>query len=143
MAKKVVKKIKLHIPAGNAKPSPPIGPALGAAGLNIMLFCKEFNAKTQDRLGDLLPVEIFVYADKSFVFTTKQPPVSSLILKELRVDKGSGVPNRDKIGCLTWDQVQKIVEVKKEDLRAYSDEAAARVVVGTARSMGVDVGCER
>ncbi len=139
MAKKLEKKIKLQIPAGKANPAPPIGPALGAAGLNIMMFCKEFNAKTQDKAGDVLPVEISVYADKSFTFVTKKPPVAKLILKELGIQKGSGVPNRDKVGKLTKSQIQKIVEVKKEDLRVASDEAAYRLVEGTARSMGVDV----
>lgn len=139
MAKKLEKKIKLQIPAGKANPAPPIGPALGAAGLNIMVFCKEFNAKTQDKAGDVLPVEISVYSDKSFTFITKQPPIAKLILKELGIEKGSGVPNRDKVGKLTKDQVKKIAEIKKPDLRVCSEEAAMRIVEGTARSMGVDV----
>jgi large subunit ribosomal protein L11 len=139
MAKKIVKVIKLQIPAGKANPAPPIGPALGAAGLNIMAFCKEFNAKTQDKAGDVLPVEIFVYQDKSFSFVTKQPPVSQMILKELSVEKGSGVPNRNKIGKLTQEQVKKIAEKKYPDLRVRSMNAAEKVVAGTARSMGVDV----
>lgn len=139
MAKKLEKKIKLQIPAGKASPAPPIGPALGAAGLNIMVFCKEFNAKTQDKAGDVLPVEIFVYSDKSFTFITKKPPMSRLILKELGIEKGSGVPNRDKVGKLTKTQVKKIAEIKGPDLRATSEEAAMNIVAGTARSMGVDV----
>ena len=139
MAKKLEKKIKLQIPAGKANPAPPIGPALGAAGLNIMGFCKEFNAKTQDKAGDILPVEISVYSDKSFTFITKKPPVSRLILKELGIEKGSGVPNRDKVGKLTKDQVQKIAKIKDPDLRCSSEEAAMRLVEGTARSMGVDI----
>ena len=139
MAKKFEKKIKLQIPAGKASPAPPIGPALGAAGLNIMAFCKEFNAKTQDKAGDVLPVEISVYSDKSFTFITKKPPMAKLILKELGIDKGSGVPNRDKVGKLTKSQVDKIAEIKGPDLRVGSKEAAANVVAGTGRSMGVDI----
>lgn len=139
MAKKLEKKIKLQIPAGKANPAPPIGPALGAAGVNIMGFCKEFNAKTQDKAGDILPVEISVYSDKSFTFITKKPPVARLILKELGVDKGSGVPNRDKVGKLSKSQVKKIAEIKRPDLRANSEESAMLLVEGTARSMGVDI----
>lgn len=139
MAKKLEKKIKLQIPAGKASPAPPIGPALGSAGLNIMAFCKEYNAKTQDKAGDILPVEISVYSDKSFTFITKQPPISRLILKELGIEKGSGVPNRDKVGKLSKEQVKKIAERKYPDLRVRSMEAAMLVVQGTARSMGVDI----
>ncbi len=139
MAKKVVKVIKLQIPAGKANPAPPIGPALGAAQVNIMGFCKEFNAKTQDQAGDILPVEIFVYSDKTFSFITKQPPVSRLILKEAGIESGSKVPNRDKVGKLTKSQVKKIVDRKKADMRVRSDEAAMQLVMGTARSMGVDI----
>jgi len=139
MAKKLDKKIKLQIPAGKASPAPPIGPALGAAGLNIMAFCKEFNAKTQDKAGDVLPVEISVFSDKSFTFITKKPPMAKLILKELGIEKGSGIPNRDKVGKLTKEQVKKIAEIKGPDLRVSSEEAAANVVAGTARSMGVDI----
>ncbi|QVL56674.1 MAG: 50S ribosomal protein L11 [Simkaniaceae bacterium] len=139
MAKKLQKKIKLQIPAGKASPAPPIGPALGSAGLNIMAFCKDFNAKTQDKAGDILPVEISVFADKSFTFITKEPPMARLILKELGLDKGSGVPNRDKVGKLTKEQVKKIAEKKKPDLRVRSMDAAMKVVEGTARSMGVDI----
>ncbi len=139
MAKKVVKIIKLQIPAGKANPAPPIGPALGGAGINIMGFCKEFNAKTQDKAGDILPVEITVYQDKSFTFITKQPPVSRMILKEVGIESGSKVPNRDKVGKLTKQQVMKIAKNKRQDMRAESDEAAMRLVMGTARSMGVDI----
>ncbi|MEM8728141.1 MAG: 50S ribosomal protein L11 [Chlamydiota bacterium] len=139
MAKKLEKKIKLQIPAGKANPAPPIGPALGAAGLNIMAFCKDYNAKTQDRAGDVLPVEISVYTDKSFTFITKEPPIAKMILKELGIDKGSGIPNRDKVGKLTKEQVKKIAEKKKSDLRVLSVDAAVRIVAGTARSMGVDI----
>ena len=139
MAKKLLKIIKLQIPAGKANPAPPIGPALGSAGVNIMAFCKEFNAKTQDKLGDILPVVIMVYADKSFTFITKQPPVSRMILKELGIESGSKVPNREKVGKLTHSQVQKIVKQKIEDMRIVSEEAARQMVMGTARSMGVDI----
>ena len=139
MAKKLVKQIKLQIPAGKANPAPPIGPALGAAQVNIMAFCKEFNAKTQNQAGDILPVVISVFQDKSFTFITKQPPVSQMILKTLGIDKGSGVPNRDKVGKLTKAQVQEIAKKKYEDLRVTNEEAAMLVVMGTARSMGVDI----
>src|ERR1700675_4965594 len=139
MAKKVIKVIKLQIPAGKANPAPPIGPALGGAGINIMGFCKEFNAKTQDKAGAILPVEIYVYADKSFTFITKQPPVSRMILKELAIESGSKVPNRDKVGKLKKSQVRKIANAKRPDMRVASDEAADRLVEGTARSMGVDI----
>lgn len=139
MAKKLKKKIKLQVPAGKATPAPPIGPALGAAGINIMGFCKEFNAKTQDRLGDILPVEISVFSDKSFSFIMKKPPTAKLILKELGIEKGSGVPNRNKVGQLKKSQVEKIAEIKQSDLRSLSKQAALNIVMGTARSMGVDI----
>ncbi|MBF8262422.1 MAG: rplK [Parachlamydiales bacterium] len=139
MAKKVVKTIKLQISAGKANPAPPIGPALGSAGINIMAFCKDFNAKTQDRVGDILPVIITVYQDKSFTFITKQPPVSRLILKELGIESGSKVPNRDKVGKLTKAQVLKIAKSKVQDMRIVSEDAAMMMVMGTARSMGVDI----
>ncbi len=139
MAKKLIKVIKLQIPAGKANPAPPIGPALGGAGVNIMAFCKEFNAKTQDRAGDILPVEISVFADKTFTFVTKQPPVSRMILKEAGIESGSKVPNRDKVGKLTKTQVRKIVKNKLSDMRVNSEDAAMRLVAGTARSMGVDI----
>ena len=134
MAKKIVKLIKLQIPAGKANPAPPIGPALGGAGINIMGFCKEFNAKTQDKAGDILPVEITVYQDKSFTFITKQPPVSRMILKELNIEKGSKVPNREKVGKLTKSQVNKIAKNKRQDMRAETDEAAMMLVMGTAHN---------
>ena len=137
--KKLVKQIKLQIPAGKANPAPPIGPALGAAGINIMGFCKEFNAKTQTQAGDVLPVVISVYADRSFDFITKKPPIAKMILKKLGIEKGSGVPNRDKVGKLTLTQVKEVAEAKMDDLRVFSIEAAMMVVKGTARSMGVDV----
>jgi large subunit ribosomal protein L11 len=139
MAKKLVKIIKLQIPAGKANPAPPIGPALGGAGVNIMAFCKEFNAKTQDKAGDILPVVISVYSDKTFSFVTKQPPTSRMILKEVGVESGSKVPNRDKVGKLTKTQVRKIAKAKSADMRVNSEEAAMQLVMGTARSMGVDI----
>ncbi len=139
MAKKLVKTIKLQIPAGKANPAPPIGPALGGAGVNIMAFCKEFNAKTQDKAGDILPVVISVYSDKTFTFITKQPPSSRLILKELGIESGSKVPNRNKVGKLTKTQVRKIAKSKISDMRVNSEEAAMQLIIGTARSMGVDV----
>jgi large subunit ribosomal protein L11 len=139
MAKQLVKTIKLQIPAGKANPAPPIGPALGSAGINIMAFCKEFNAKTQDKAGDILPVVIYFYKDKTFTFITKQSPVSRMILKELGLESGSKVPNRDKVGKLTLAQVRKIAKQKSEDMRIASEEAALAMVMGTARSMGVDI----
>ena len=141
MAKKLklFKKIKLQIPAGKANPAPPIGPALGGAGVNIMAFCKEFNAKTQDQAGDILPVKILVFQDKSFTFTLGKPPVSRMILKEVGIEKGSKVPNRDKVGKLSKEQVMKIAKNKRSDMRARTDEAACRLVEGTARSMGIDI----
>ncbi|QDG52503.1 50S ribosomal protein L11 [Persicimonas caeni] len=139
MAKKEIAKIKLQVPAGKANPSPPVGPALGQHGVNIMEFCKAFNAKTQDQPGMIIPVEITVYADRSFTFITKTPPAAILILKELGIPSGSGVPNRIKVGTLTWDQVKKIAEIKLPDLSTDDIEAAARTVAGTCRSMGVNV----
>lgn len=138
MAKKIVKFIKLQIPAGKANPAPPIGPALGAAGVNIMAFCKEFNAKTQSMAGDILPVVITVYADKTFTFICKKPPVAQLIKKSLGIEKGSAVPNRDKVGKITREQAKKIAEEKMQDLNANSIDAAIKIVCGTARSMGID-----
>ena len=137
--KKISKIIKLQIQAGKANPAPPIGPALGAAGVNIMGFCKEFNSRTQDKVGDILPVVITVYADKSFTFITKQPPMSSLIKKEAGISAGSAVPNRDKVAKLTLEQVKEIVKKKKSDLNSRCEESSVRMVMGTARSMGVDI----
>jgi len=139
MAKKAVGFVKLQIPAGKANPAPPVGTALGPQGINIMAFCKEFNAKTQDKAGDILPVVISVFSDKSFTFITKNPPVSRMILKELGLESGSKVPNRDKVGKLKKSQVKKLATQKKADMRVRSDEAAMRLVEGTARSMGVDI----
>lgn len=137
--KKILKLIRLQIPAGKANPAPPIGPALGGAGVNIMAFCKEFNAKTQHLAGDLLPVVITVYADKSFTFITKKPPVSRQLCKLLGKEKGSAVPNRDKVGKITVQQAREIAEGKMADMNADSLESATSMVIGTARSMGIDV----
>lgn len=136
-AKKITKVIKLQIPAGKANPAPPIGPALGAAGVSTMNFCKEFNARTQDQAGLVLPVVITVYADKTFTFITMKPPVAEMIKKELALEKGSGVPNRDKVGALTKAQAEKIAKEKMQDLNARTVPAAVNIVLGTARSMGV------
>ena len=138
MAKKVLTMIKLQIPAGAANPAPPVGPALGQHGVNIMEFCKAFNARTQQDAGTIIPVEITVYADRSFDFITKTPPAAVLIKEALRIEKGSGEPNREKVGRLTRDQVRQIAEVKMPDLNARDVEEAMKVVAGTARSMGVD-----
>lgn len=137
--KKLEKTIKLQIPAGKANPAPPIGPALGSAGVNIMAFCKEYNAKTQGMAGDILPVVISVYSDKSFTFICKKPPVAEMIKKHLKVEKGSAVPNRDKVGKLPKSAVKTIAENKMQDMNAHSLEGAMELVMGTARSMGVDI----
>ena len=137
--KKVANVIKLQIPAGAANPAPPVGPALGAAGVNIMQFCQAFNAETQDKKGDIIPVEITVYEDRSFTFITKTPPAAQLIKKAAGVAKGSAVPHTTKVGSLTEAQVREIAETKMPDLNAASIEAAMSMVAGTARSMGVTV----
>jgi large subunit ribosomal protein L11 len=139
MAKKVTGFIKLQVPGGKANPSPPVGPALGQHGVNIMEFCKQFNARTQDNLGTIIPVVITVYADRSFSFITKTPPAAVLIKQAIKLDKGSGVPNRVKVGTITKDQIRDIAEKKMPDLNAGSIEAAMRIVEGTCRSMGVVV----
>lgn len=139
MAKKIIGQIKLQIPGGAANPAPPVGPALGQHGVNIMEFCKAFNARTKDANGMITPVIITVYADRTFTFITKTPPVSVLIMKEIGLQKGSGVPNKDKVGNISKDQVKKIAELKMPDLNAASVEAAMRTVMGTARSMGVNI----
>jgi large subunit ribosomal protein L11 len=139
MAKEVVAQIKLQIPAGQANPAPPVGPALGQQGVNIMAFCKEFNAATQKQAGDILPVVITVYKDKSFTFITKSPPASVLIKKAIGIAAGSKEPNKQKVGKLTKKQLADIVKIKAKDLNARSDEAAARIIAGTARQMGVEV----
>ena len=139
MAKKVIGYIKLQIPAGKANPAPPVGPALGQHGVNIMEFCKAFNAKTQENMGKLIPVEITVFADRSFTFITKTPPTSSLILEYTKLKKGSGEPNKEKVGTLSKKQVKDIAEIKMPDLNAIDIEAAMNMVMGTARSMGVTI----
>ena len=139
MAKKITGTIKLQLPAGSANPAPPVGPALGAAGVNIMAFCKDFNARTKEQAGTILPTVITVYADRSFSFITKSPPAAILLKKAAGIAKGSGVPNKDKVGKVTKKQVQEIVETKKQDLNAISDEAARKIIIGTARSMGIEV----
>lgn len=139
MAKKEIGKIKLQIQAGAAKPAPPVGPALGQHGVNIMEFCKAYNAKTQDQAGMIVPVEITVYADRSFSFITKTPPAAALLIKEAGLEKGSGEPNKTKVGKVTKDQVKKIAELKMPDLNAANVESAMRMVEGTARSMGIVV----
>ncbi len=137
--KKVTRVIKLQIPAGAANPAPPVGPALGAAQVNIMQFCQAFNAATQDRVGYIIPVEISVYEDRSFDFVCKTPPAAQLIKKALGIEHGSGVPQRDKVGKLTQEQLTSIAEMKMPDLNANDIEAAKKIVAGTARSMGVTV----
>lgn len=139
MSKKIIGQIRLQLPAGSANPSPPVGPALGAHGVNIMGFCKEFNAKTKDQAGMILPVVITVYADRSFSFILKSPPAAILLKKAAGIAKGSGVPNRDKVGKVTRKQVLEIVEIKKDDLNAVDKEAALKIIAGTARSMGLEV----
>ena len=139
MAKKVVGLIKLQIPGGQATPAPPVGPALGQAGLNIMDFCKAFNARTQADQGTIIPVVITVYADRTYSFITKTPPAAVLLKKAAAVDKGSGEPNREKVGKVTRAQVEEIAKAKQVDLTAASIEAAMRTVEGTARSMGIEV----
>jgi large subunit ribosomal protein L11 len=140
MAKKVLTLIKLQVPGGAANPAPPVGPALGQHGVNIMEFCKAFNAQTQDQNGRIIPVEITVFEDRSFTFITKTPPAAVLIKEAAGIDKGSGEPNREKVGKITRDQVRQIAETKMEDLNANDVEAASKIIEGTARSMGVEVG---
>jgi large subunit ribosomal protein L11 len=139
MAKKVSGYVKLQLPAGKATPAPPVGPALGQYGGNIMEFCKQFNAATANQGDAIIPVEITIFADRSFTFITKTPPMSYLIRKAAKVEKGSGTPNKNKVGKLTWDQVLEIAKTKLPDLTAASIDAAANTVAGTARSMGVTV----
>ena len=139
MAKEIVGKINLQIPAGQANPAPPVGPALGQQGVNIMAFCKEFNAATKGDAGLVIPVVITVYQDKSFTFITKSPPASILLKKAAGITAGSKTPNKDKVGKVTKKQVMDIVKMKAKDLNAVNDEAAYRVIAGTARSMGIDV----
>ena len=139
MAKKVLTEIKLQAPAGQASPAPPVGPALGQHGINIMEFCKAFNAETQENQGVITPVVITVYEDRSFDFVTKSPPAAVLIKKAINLNKGSGEPNRDKVGKITQAQLREIAETKMKDLNANDVDAAAKIIAGTARSMGVEV----
>ena len=139
MSKKVTGEIRLQLPAGAANPAPPVGPALGAHGVNIMGFCKEFNAKTKDQAGTIFPVVITVYADRSFSFILKSPPAAVLLKKAVGIAKGSGVPNRDKVGKVTRKQILEIIEIKKNDLNAKDEDAAFNIIAGTARSMGLEV----
>jgi len=139
MAKKIIGSIKLQVTGGQANPSPPIGPALGQHGVNIAEFCKTFNARTQDQMGTVIPVIITVYADRSFTFITKTPPASVLLKQAAKVAKGSGEPNREKVGEVTKKQVEEIAKLKFEDLNAYDLENASRIIEGTARSMGITV----
>lgn len=139
MAKKVIGEIRLQLPAGAANPAPPVGPALGAKGVNIMAFCKEFNARTKDQAGLILPVIISVFQDKSFTFILKSPPASILLKKAAKIESGAAVPNRDKVGKVTRKQVLEIVELKKMDLNSSNPEQAARMIEGTARSMGIEI----
>lgn len=139
MAKEISGYLKLQIRGGAANPSPPVGPALGAKGLNIMEFCKQFNARTQEKQGQLLPVVVTIYSDKSFDFVIKTPPAAVMIMEAIKLKKGSSEPNRDKVGSITWDQIKEIAEVKMPDLNAFKVESAMKVVAGTARSMGVNV----
>ena len=139
MAKEVAAFIKLQIKGGAANPSPPVGPALGSKGVNIMDFCKQFNARTQDKAGKVLPVIITVYSDKSFDFVVKQPPVAIQLKEAAKVQKGSAQPNRDKVGQVTWDQVRVIAQDKMPDMNCFTLEAAMRMIAGTARSMGINV----
>ena len=139
MAKELSKVVKLQVRGGAANPSPPVGPALGAAGVNIMEFCKQFNARTQEKQGKVLPVVISVYADKSFDFVVKTPPAAVQLLEAAKVKKGSGEPNRKKVASVTWEQIQKIAEDKMVDLNAFTVGSAMKMVAGTARSMGLTV----
>ena len=139
MAKKVAEKFKLMIPAGQANPSPPVGPALGQRGVNIMEFCKAFNEKTKDKMGFKIPVEITVYTDRSFTFVTKQPPATDLIMKEAGIKKGSDNPLLNKVGKLTKEQIYKIVDLKIDDLNTNDRDQAAKIIEGSCRSMGIEV----
>jgi len=139
MAKKVMGIVKLQCPAGQANPSPPVGPALGQHGVNIMEFCKTFNARTQDKAGLIIPAIVTIYADRSFTFELKTPPAAVLLRKAAKIEKGSGEPNRIKVGTVTSSQVREIAEIKMPDLNAHDVESAMRIVAGTARSMGLDV----
>ncbi len=139
MAKEITGYVKLQVKGGQANPSPPVGPALGSKGLNIMEFCKQFNARTQDKMGTIVPVLITVYSDKSFDFVVKTPPAANMLLEAAKIKSGSAEPNRKKVGSVTWDQVRVIAETKMPDLNAFKIESAMKMVAGTARSMGITV----
>jgi large subunit ribosomal protein L11 len=139
MAKEISGYLKLQVKGGQANPSPPIGPALGSKGLNIMEFCKQFNARTQDKSGQLLPVLITIYSDKSFEFVIKTPPAATLLMDAAKVKNGSPEPNRNKVGSVTWDQVKTIAQTKMQDLNAFKIESAMKMIAGTARSMGITI----
>ncbi|MCH7409629.1 MULTISPECIES: 50S ribosomal protein L11 [Belliella] len=139
MAKEITGYVKLQVKGGQANPSPPVGPALGSKGLNIMEFCKQFNARTQDKMGSVLPVLITVYSDKSFDFVVKTPPAANMLIEAAKIKGGSSEPNRKKVGSVTWDQVKEIAEVKMPDLNAFKVESAMKMIAGTARSMGITV----
>ena len=139
MAKEITGYVKLQVKGGQANPSPPVGPALGSKGLNIMEFCKQFNARTQDKMGQVLPVLITVFSDKSFEFVVKTPPAANMLLDAAKVKGGSAEPNRKKVGSVTWDQVREIAQVKMPDLNAFKVESAMKMIAGTARSMGITV----
>ncbi len=139
MAKKITAKVKLQLPAGSANPSPPVGPALGQHGVNIMEFCKAFNARTMEQKGTIIPALITIYADRSFTFVTKTPPASVLLIKAAKVDKGSGEPNKNKVGKVTKDQIEEIAKLKLVDMSAKDLESACRSISGTARSMGIEI----
>ncbi len=140
MAKKVIAKITLQVPAGKATPAQPVGPALGQHGINIMEFCKAYNERTASQAGNIIPAVITVFEDRSFTFVTKTPPAADLIRKAAGVDKGSGEPNRKKVGSISWEECRKIAQMKMADLNANDIESAAKIIAGTARSMGIDVG---
>lgn len=139
MAKEITGYLKLQVKGGQANPSPPVGPALGSKGLNIMEFCKQFNARTQDKMGQVVPVLITIYTDKSFDFVVKTPPAANMLIEAAKVKNGSAEPNRKKVGSVTWDQVREIAEVKMPDLNAFKVESAMRMIAGTARSLGITV----
>lgn len=139
MAKEITGYVKLQVKGGQANPSPPVGPALGSKGLNIMEFCKQFNARTQDKMGQVLPVLITVFSDKSFEFVVKTPPAANLLIEAAKIKSGSAEPNRKKVGSVTWDQVKDIAQVKMPDLNAFKVESAMKMIAGTARSMGITV----
>lgn len=139
MAKEITGYLKLQVKGGQANPSPPVGPALGSKGLNIMEFCKQFNARTQEKMGQIVPVLITIYSDKSFDFVVKTPPAANMLIEAAKLKSGSAEPNRKKVGSVSWDQVKEIAEVKMPDLNAFEVESAMRMIAGTARSMGITV----